>query len=226
MQGARLRMPKQTISMSDSDATPPAAKAAEGSCSTIEAAQQLGTSVQTVQRWMDRGYLRGWRTPGGHRRVDVASVREFLERAKAQVDSPRINGSPRTPGIARVVIVDDSSDDLELLAAVAKVVMPRAELIMMSNGFAALTAIGQAPPDLLITDVAMPGIDGIEMIRSLRDLPRFATLPVIAVSTYTSDELSGRFGSLPDDLRYMRKPVTPSALRLTIAEAAPLLVSA
>lgn len=207
--------------MSDSDSkSPPAPTVADTSCSTIEAAQQLGTSVQTVQRWMDRGYLRGWRTPGGHRRVDVASVREFLERARAQVESPRDNGTVRSPSVSRVMIVDDSPDDLELLAAVAKIVMPRAELVLMNNGFAALTSIGQLPPDLLITDVAMPGIDGLEMLRSLRELPRFATLPVIAVSSYTLEELAERYSALPDDLRYMRKPVTPSALRAVIADAA------
>lgn len=206
----------------DPPVVPPSAQAS-GSCSTAKAAQTLGTSVQTIQRWVDRGYLRGWRTPGGHRRVDLASVREVQERARPQVAAahPPVGG-----GAPRVMIVDDSPDDLELLSAVAKAVLPRAELLLMSNGFAALAALGQQPPDLLITDVAMPGIDGIEMIRSLRNVPRLAALPVIAISSYTTQELALKFGALPIDLKIMRKPVTPSKLRAAVADIAALRAAA
>jgi len=37
---------------------------------------------QTVQRWMDGGHLHGWRTPAGHRRVEIASVHELLTTAR------------------------------------------------------------------------------------------------------------------------------------------------
>lgn len=206
----------------DPPAVPPSAQAS-GSYSTAEAAQALGTSVQTIQRWVDRGYLRGWRSPGGHRRVDLASVREVLERARPQVAAVAAGAGG---GALRVMIVDDSPDDLELLSAVASAVLPRAELLLMNNGFAALAALGQHPPDLLITDVGMPGIDGIEMIRSLRDVPRLAALPVIAISSYTTQELAVKFGALPIDLKIMLKPVTPSKLRAAVAAIATLRAAA
>ena len=192
--------------------TPPPGSKRHESISTIEAAQQLGTSVQTIQRWMDRGYLRGWRTPGGHRRVDIASVREVLQRATPVAASG--NGADTL----RVMIVDDSPDDLELLAAITKAVLPHTVQLLVGNGFAALTAIGQEPPDLLITDIAMPGIDGLEMIRSLRDVPRFARLPVIVVSSFNETELAARFGQAPEDLKILRKPLTPAMLRAAVSD--------
>lgn len=202
-------------------ATPPDA---EQSCSTIEAAQQLGTSVQTVQRWMDRGYLRGWRTPGGHRRVEVASVRALLERSRA---TPAAAAPlPSSAGAARVMLVDDSPNDLELLAAVAGAAMPGAEFSQFNNAFAALMAIGQQPPDLLIADISMPGLDGVEMIRSLQDNPRTAHVPVIAVSSYDAGEIAARYGELPAGVKLFAKPVMPSMLKTAVGEIAPRLVAA
>lgn len=195
---------------------------AEQSCSTIEAAQQLGTSVQTVQRWMDRGYLRGWRTPGGHRRVEVASVRELLERSRA---APPAATEPAPAGAPRVMLVDDSPNDLELLAAVANAAIPGAELTQYGNAFAALMAIGQEPPDLLIVDMSMPGLDGVEMIRSLLDNPRTAHVPVIAVSSYNAEEIATRYGELPASVKLFAKPVMPSSLKAAVAEIAPRLAT-
>lgn len=199
-------------------ATPPDA---EQSCSTIEAAQQLGTSVQTVQRWMDRGYLRGWRTPGGHRRVEVASVRALLERSRAAPPEPSASGA----GAARVMLVDDSPNDLELLAAVTSAALPGAELSQYNNAFAALMAIGQQPPDLLIVDISMPGLDGVEMIRSLQDNPRTAHVPVIAVSSYDAGEIAARYGELPAGVKLFAKPVMPSVLKAAVGDLAPRLVA-
>lgn len=190
---------------------PPGSKRHE-SVSTIEAAQQLGASVQTIQRWMDRGYLRGWRTPGGHRRVDIASVREVLQRATPVAVTAGAAAMPQ------VMIVDDSPDDLELLAAIAKAVLPHTSQVLIGNGFAALTTIGQTPPDLLITDISMPGIDGLEMLRSLREVPRFARLPVIVVSSLGEAELAARFGPAPADLKILRKPLTPAMLRAAVSD--------
>lgn len=186
------------------------------SISTIEAAQQLGTSVQTIQRWMDRGYLRGWRTPGGHRRVDVASVHAVLQRATPAAATAGAADAPQ------VMIVDDSPDELELLAVIAKAVLPHTSQLLINNGFAALTAIGQTPPDLLITDISMPGIDGMEMIRSLREVARFAHLPVIAVSSFSEAELASKFGPALVDLKILRKPLTPAMLRAAVSDIAAL----
>jgi excisionase family DNA binding protein len=191
------------------------------SCTTNEAAEMLGISLQTVQRWMDRGHLRGWRTPGGHRRVDVASVHELLATARQAENGA---AAPEAPDAARVVeaapriyLVDDTPSDLELLMAITQFVMPKARSVGLPNGFAALMAIGREPPDLLITDIAMPGFDGLEMIRSMRENGATAHVPIIAVSSYHDDEVQRMFGAIPDGVAFLRKPVTPDTLRTAIA---------
>lgn len=46
---------------------------------TKQAAQMLGVAVSTVQKWVELGKLSSWKTPGGHRRIPVASIRSVLQ---------------------------------------------------------------------------------------------------------------------------------------------------
>lgn len=190
-----------------------------GSCSTNEAAQLLGVALQTVQRWVDRGHLRGWRTPGGHRRVEIASVHEWLAIAR-QSEVRTVGGAGSgvrgADALPHVYLVDDSAADLELLQAVTKFVLPEARSTCLANGFAALMAIGREPPDMLITDIAMPGFNGIEMIRSLRENAATAHVPIIGLSNHHVEEIERLFGAIPEGVVMLRKPVAPDALRVAI----------
>jgi excisionase family DNA binding protein len=205
----------------------PAAGSASGpstSYSTQEAATLLGTSVQTVQRWMDLGHLGGWRTPGGHRRIDPAGVERLLRMAASQAATAPTETSGPGAGL-RVLLVDDSADDLEFLDAVTRAVIPGAVIVKATSGFSALILIGRDKPDLLITDIAMDGFDGIEMIRSLRDDVSTVRLPVIAVSGHKAEEIEHRFGALPDAVAILKKPVSPKMLRDTLQQIAPGLMT-
>jgi excisionase family DNA binding protein len=213
--------------MSTSQSSRPApAFATTASYSTLKAAELLGVSVQTVQRWMDRGHLRGWRTPGGHRRVEVASVERLLNAAArelATVPPGRDAGDEAVP--VNVLLLDDSPDELALLIEVVRRAIPHARCIALTNGYAALVAIGREPPDLLITDMAMPGLDGVEMIRSLRADTATAALPIIAVSSYTAPEIEMRFGAIPDRVAFLPKPMRPQSLREAVSTLLPAAIA-
>ena len=66
--------------------------------------------------------------------------------------------------------------------------------------------VGREPPDLLIADLRMPGLDGFEMIRRLRENPVASRVAIVVVSALTSAEISAE-GGLPDDVTVYRKPV-------------------
>jgi excisionase family DNA binding protein len=213
---ARDRFGGMRILGSQNDKQDPAGDGGK-SCTTNEAAELLGISLQTVQRWMDRGHLRGWRTPGGHRRVEIASVHDLLATAR-QAEGGTASGNGKAETAPRIYLVDDVPADLELLQAITQFVMPKAHSIGLANGYDALMAIGREPPDLLITDIAMPGFDGIEMIRSMRENAATAHVPIIAVSSYHDEEIRRMFGGIPEGVAFLRKPVTPDALRSAIAK--------
>ena len=58
----------------------PSSKPDSDSYSTAYVASRLGVSVPTVQRWVDAGHLKAWKTPGGHRRFREADVVALLNR--------------------------------------------------------------------------------------------------------------------------------------------------
>ncbi|MGB8581339.1 MAG: response regulator [Candidatus Sulfotelmatobacter sp.] len=79
------------------------------------------------------------------------------------------------------------------------------------NGEQALKMIEQAPPDLLLLDIGMPILDGFAVVRHIRQDPRVALLPVIAVTAYAMRGDQERVLDSGFD-GYLSKPVNPSSL--------------
>jgi excisionase family DNA binding protein len=173
--------------------------------STAAVARRLGVSIPTVQRWVDQGVLKAWKTVGGHRRIDAASVERFI-RSREGVDP-----LPAVAAATTVLIVEDNPDDRDLLAALVEFALPEAEITLAENGFDALLGVGRRMPDLLITDIVMPHMDGLAMLRHLAT--QCATRPrvVVAVSSCAPAQLAA-LGGLPADVGFCAKPVDAECL--------------
>jgi excisionase family DNA binding protein len=76
---------------------------------TKQAAQMLGVAVSTVQKWVELGKLASWKTPGGHRRIPLASIRSVLEASVPALPAPVL--MPREP------VAGASVDEAERLRA-------------------------------------------------------------------------------------------------------------
>lgn len=190
------------------------------SYSTAEVAQKLGVSVPTVQRWVDSGFLKAWKTAGGHRRVDADSVHRVLASQQAQSNAPPrsvVNGagSPLS-----VLLVDDNPDDRDILSALLESTLPQARVTIAENGFDALVAMGRAMPDLLITDIVMPHMNGLEMLRHLSNQAAARPRLIVAVSSKTEADLQ-RLGGLPKGVPLLPKPVEPARFDQAIAALKP-----
>jgi CheY-like chemotaxis protein len=68
-----------------------------------------------------------------------------------------------------------------------------------------LLQVGQRPPDILIADLMMPGMDGFEMIRHLRANPDLARMDIIVVSVIDRETILER--GLPPDVTIFAKPI-------------------
>lgn len=173
------------------------------SYSTAEVARQLGVSIPTVQRWVDSGFLRAWKTAGGHRRVDAKSVQRVL-------DSQSKGGvalEPRGPAVS-VMIVDDNPDDCDIISALVEAALPDAQVIVLGSGFDALVAMGRAMPDVLITDIVMPHMNGLEMLRHLSTQAAQRPPVIFAVSSRTGAQLA-KLGPWPAEVSFLPKPIDP-----------------
>jgi signal transduction histidine kinase len=89
------------------------------------------------------------------------------------------------PDGPRVLIADDNPDLREYLR---RLVATRWRVEVVEDGQAALESARAAPPDLLLSDVMMPRLDGVSLLRALRADPRTSQLPVVLLSARAGEE--------------------------------------
>jgi CheY-like chemotaxis protein len=116
------------------------------------------------------------------------------------------------PGMPRTVLVAD--DDLVTRKLLRKTLTDGGySVILASDGLRARAILDDNPDiDLLITDVLMPGLDGRELVRGLRQDARFEDLPLIIMSATVSIGEIRRLLELGAS-RFIAKPVTPALVR-------------
>jgi NO-binding membrane sensor protein with MHYT domain/CheY-like chemotaxis protein len=115
-----------------------------------------------------------------------------------------------------VLVIDDAPDSLEL---VQEVLAGSQATILTANGAAeALRMMAHHRPDLIISDIGMPAIDGLEFIRSVRSMPdrALARIPAIALTAFSrrEDEQQARAAGFDD---FLAKPLIPATLLQTVA---------
>ncbi len=103
-----------------------------------------------------------------------------------------------------ILIVEDSATTRALIRAVIDETGDF-ETVEASSGFDALKLLPQQDYDLVITDINMPDINGLELISFIRNNPRYNHLPIVIVSTERSDEDKKRGIALGADA-YVSKP--------------------
>jgi hypothetical protein len=109
---------------------------------------------------------------------------------------------------ATILVVDDTPDNLVLMSGLLK---NEYKVKVANSGARALEICTSSPPDLVLLDVMMPGMDGYEVIRRLRTEPATAQIPVIFLTALAdlSDETKGfELGAVD----YITKPVSPPIL--------------
>ena len=122
--------------------------------------------------------------------------------------------SPTTLSGLRVLLVDDSVDTLEAFSELLE--LEGADVTAAAGGSDALRAVALQAYDILISDIAMPGMDGYELLARLRQDPATAGLPAIALTGYGEDkEENLRVGGRGFDA-HLGKPVFFETLLITI----------
>jgi len=158
----------------------------------------------------------------------VRSAAAYLDEALQWLPygSPPVASTSATGG-ARVLIADDNSD---LRTFLSSLLSPYYEVQAVADGREALIAVQTRKPDLVLSDVMMPHLDGLGLVRALRDNPETRTLPVILLSARAGQEasLEGLAAGADD---YLAKPFTSQELlarvrtHLTMARARDELVT-
>jgi excisionase family DNA binding protein len=181
---------------------------------TYDIGRMTGTDPTTVHKWIDKGLLRGYRTPGGHRRVRGEDLRNFLNAHRMPI--PRELGGADS---LRVMLVDGEPEALKNLARAIKRLKPAWDLVTSESGVDALLTLPQAQPDVLVYDLAIADADGLAVCQQLRGHTETASVKVLAVSARPSPELEKR-ATAAGACACLKKPMVPGELVSAIELAA------
>jgi excisionase family DNA binding protein len=173
----------------------------EDYCGTTYAAKLLGLSVGTIQTLVDKAELQAWKTQGGHRRIAMHSIRDY-QRRHNMTAVPAENRHHRL----KVLLVEDEAVTREMMHDFFERSDMPVDCLAMASGLEALIDISNIMPDILIADLSMPGVDGFELLRTLRQNPTFNRMTYMVISALSEKEIQAR-GGLPEGTVFVAKPV-------------------
>jgi CheY-like chemotaxis protein len=117
--------------------------------------------------------------------------------------------------MTKILVVDDNTASRELLRAVLKA--PDRLMLEAQHGKEALDVISQEEPDLVLLDIELPLLDGYGVLDRLRQNPRFARLPVIAVTANAMPGTRERAIARGFDA-YITKPIKAAQVREQVTQ--------
>ncbi len=112
----------------------------------------------------------------------------------------------------RILVVEDSATMRSLIASTLEELDPAVKISEAGSGFEALRLLPRGAFDLIVTDINMPDINGLELVSFLKKTPAYAAIPLIIVSTESSQRDREKGLGLGADA-YVVKPFEPEDLR-------------
>lgn len=137
---------------------------------TNDASRLIHVSPTTLQRWIDAGHIPARRTIGGHRKMRRSDLLAFAHKEGIRSDEKK------------VLIVDDDRDLLDTLGVFIRGARPDLGVLRADSAFAAGFYIHRDRPTLLLLDIRMPTVDGIEVCRIVKSDPATAAIRVVGLT--------------------------------------------
>lgn len=175
---------------------------------TNEAAKYLGVSRSSLTNWIKQGLIGGGATPGGHYRFTVSDLDAFAEKrglAKPSGASAAAEETERDGDTVRLLVVDDDDAFREFVHDALEV-FSSYELRDAEDGMKGALLIGSWKPDLVILDIRMPNMNGMELLKLMHENPATAGTHVIVASAHLSPELKKEVEDMGVDI-VLEKPV-------------------
>lgn len=183
---------------------------------TYEIAKFCDVYPSSVIHWINKGQLKAYLTPGGHHRVIRADLMDFLKQFNIPIPAELREGPHR------VLVVDDDIEVTRLMERAFGRYPNLFKIEVCHDGMDALIRIGQDPPDLIILDIVLPKMDGLQVCKILRSKAETRKIKIIAITGKRISDESRRFLSKNADAS-LGKPLdvadlTALAIRLIKAQ--------
>jgi PleD family two-component response regulator len=106
----------------------------------------------------------------------------------------------------RVLLVEDDPVTREMIRNFCSCCDMPLDCTAMSSGLEALIDMASIQPDVLIADLNMPGVDGFELLKTLKHSAQIQRMTCLVISALSQEDISAK-GGLPDGTLFMAKPV-------------------
>lgn len=177
-----------------------------GPLTTGEIAEHCHVTYRTVLKWVEAGKLKAYKTPGSHTRVRVEDFIGFLKEYNMPIPDEFVAYSNKK----KILIVDD---DKNMSNSIRRLLRKENsyEIDVAYDGFDAGRRFIAFEPNLVILDIRMPGMDGYEVARKIKEYSEKRAVKIIAISAFFEADGKERIKSMGADL-CMDKPFSPEAL--------------
>ncbi len=132
---------------------------------TGEAAKICGVKLNTIKNWIRSGDIIAIQTPGGHWRIPRVSFLQFMDKFTTPIVDENIDVQFSRK---RILVIDDDLSAHELVTGALEAEGDDYELHSAHDGYSGLIEIGRLQPDLVVLDIMMPDISGLEIIHRLK----------------------------------------------------------
>ncbi len=181
------------------------------SFSTSEVAKYCHVTADTIRKWAEAGRIQVFKTPGGHRRIRRSDLVRFLHE----------NNIPVHPDLeqagVKVLVVDDEKAVISVIRRFLERSRTPFQIEMATDGYEAGSQVATFRPNIIFLDLRLPGIDGFEVCRRIKNNPETADTHIIAMTGYYEGDVAQRVEDLGAQM-LMQKPFTPDDLRRALAQ--------
>jgi CheY-like chemotaxis protein len=177
-----------------------------------EIAKKAGVLASTIRYYTDLGLVDvSGHTEGGHRLYSeevvlprIRRIRWFLEHKGYSIEKIK-EEITATKGVKRILIIDDEPEISELVVDLVKDKFPN-EIKIVYDGFAAGRLLNDFLPDLVVLDLLLPGVNGFEVCRQIKQDRYLKDTKILTVTGYDSEEHRKKIMDAGTD-DYLAKPM-------------------
>jgi len=187
--------------------------------SALEVANLCGVVNQTAINWIRSGHLKAFVTPGGQYRVYMEDLRSFMEQRSMRFPPELEKDMKSDVDWSVLAIVDDDKLLNEVIRDSLKSNPYQFTIVQAYDGFAAGAMLAEKRPGFVILDIDLPGIDGNQICRKLKNDPSFGKPFVITITGLGDPTIQDQALAAGADA-FMAKPLDLEKLEALIVELA------